>query len=65
MPDPRQDHPLRRLETRAVMANGKVLTGWYSYPQGAPRSTRQQLEQGLERAYGRANFSIVETLMPA
>jgi hypothetical protein len=61
MHDARQITPLRRIETRAVMTNGKIVTGWYSYPMGTGQSTLAEIDEGLARAYGRGNYHIVAT----
>ena len=50
---------LRRIETRAVMANGKVVTGHYSYPLGTSQETSRRIEAGLVRAFGRTGTKVV------
>lgn len=55
MTDPYAHRRFRRIETRAVLPDGRVRTSSYSYPLGVGKDVYDHIDAGLVRAFGNEN----------
>lgn len=53
--DPYAHRRFRRIETRAVLPDGRVRTSWRSYPLGVGKDVYDRIDAALVRAYGSVN----------
>lgn len=63
MPGPHDDMRFSRIETRATMPNGKVVTTWHSYPLGVGKDEYDRIDAALVRIYGNDNCRTIGTPM--
>lgn len=54
---------LRRIETRAVGPNGKIVTSWNSYPLGVGYDEYRRIDAALVRAFGNEGSRTVGTFL--
>lgn len=52
MKDPHANALFTRIETRAKLPNGKVITSTRSYPTGATKEEYDRIDADLVKAYG-------------
>jgi len=61
--DPYAHRRFRRIETRAVLPDGRVRTGWYSYPLGVGKDVFDRIDRALVRAYGNDSCRTTGTFL--
>lgn len=63
MTDPYANRLFRRIETRAVRPDGRVVTGWYSYPLGVAKDVYDRIDAELVRLYGNDASRTIGTFL--
>lgn len=53
--DPYAHRRFRRITTRAVLPDGRVVTSWRSYPLGVGKDVYDRIDAALVRAFGNEN----------
>jgi hypothetical protein len=59
--DPFAHMVFSRIETRAVLPDGRVITAWHSFPRGVGKDVYDAIDRALVRAYGRRDSRTVGT----
>jgi hypothetical protein len=47
-----KDKKFSKVETKAVMGNGKIVTSYRSYPQGISYEEMREIDEKLVKAFG-------------
>lgn len=61
--DPHAHMTFQRIETRAVLPDGRVITSWHSYPRGVGKDVYDRIVAAHTRAFGVQGSRIVGTPM--
>jgi len=61
--DPYAHRRFRRIETRAVLPDGRVRTSWNSYPLGVGKDVYDRIDRALVRAYGNDSCRTTGTFL--
>lgn len=60
---PHSDMIFKRIETRAVLSDGRVRQSWRSYPLGVGKDVYDRIDADLRRAFGNDGSRTVGTPM--
>ncbi len=61
--NPHSNMIFRRIETRGILPDGRIITSWNSYPKGAGKDVYDRIVDAHMRAFGVQGSRIVGTPM--